>query len=53
MDANHDGQLTQPERKAGRDKMHAMAGKGSGGMRHDGKHGDHQMGDMQAPPPAN
>ena len=53
MDANHDGQLTQPERKAGRDKMRAMAGKGSGGMRHDGQHGDHKMGDMQAPPPAN
>ena len=53
MDANHDGRLTQPERKAGHDKMHAMSGKGSGGMRHDGKHGDHKMGDMQPPPPAN
>ena len=45
MDANHDGQVTQAERKAAREKM--------GGMRHGGKHGDHKMGDMQAPPPAN
>ena len=45
MDANHDGQVTQAERKAAREMM--------GGMRHDGKHGDHKMGDMQAPPPAN
>jgi hypothetical protein len=47
MDANHDGQLTQPERKAAREKMHAM-----GGMRH-GKRGDHPTGDMPPPPPAN
>ena len=45
MDANHDGQVTQAERKAGREKM--------GEMRHGGKHDDHKMGDMQAPPPAN
>ena len=49
MDANHDGQLTQAERKAAREKMHAM-----GGMRHGEKGGDHQMmGDMPPPPPAN
>ena len=53
MDVNRDGQLTQPERKAARDKMHAMSGMGGGGMRHDGKHGDHKMGDMPPPPPAN
>ena len=50
MDANHDGQVTQAERKAAREKM--------GGMRHGGKHGNHQMGrgpmgDMLPPPPAN
>ena len=53
MDANHDGQLAQAERKAGREKMRAMSGMGSGGMRHGGTHGDHKMGDMQPPPPAN
>lgn len=57
MDANHDGQLTQAERKAARDKMKAMGGMG-GGMRHGGKHGnqpmgDMPMGDMPPPPPAN
>ena len=50
MDANHDGQVTQPERKAARQKMHAMGGMG-GGMRHGGEHGDHPMGDMPSPPP--
>lgn len=52
MDANHDGQLTQAERKAARQKMHAMAG----GMRHGGKRGGHDMGpmgDMPPPPPVN
>ena len=53
MDANHDGQVTQAERKAGREKMHAMSGMGGGAMRHGGKHGDHQMGDMPPPRPAN
>ena len=52
MDANHDGQLTKAERQAARQKMHAM-GKMQGGMRHGGKHADHQMGDMPPPPPAN
>ena len=52
MDANHDGQLTQAERKAARQKMHAMAG----GMRHGGNRGGHDMeamGDMPPPPPVN
>ena len=51
IDANHDGQLTQAERKDARDKMKAMGGK-RGGMRH-GNHGDMPMGDMPPPPPAN
>ena len=52
MDANHDSQLTQAERKAARQKMHAMGG----GMRHGGKRGGHDMGamgDMPPPPPVN
>ena len=49
MDANHDGQLTQAERKAAHDKMKAMGGGKRGGMRH----GDMPMGDMPPPPPAN
>ena len=52
MDANHDGQLTQAERKAARQKMHAMGG----GMRHGGNRGGHDMGamgDMPPPPAAN
>ena len=49
MDANHDGKLTKAERQAAHDKMRAMHGKrGGGGMR-----GDHKMGDMPPPPPAN
>ena len=51
MDANHDGQLTQAERKAARQKMHAM-----GAKRHGGMPGDHPMGamgDMPPPPPVN
>lgn len=52
MDANHDGSLTKAERAAARAKM--------GGKRHGGRGGhagqpmgDHQMGDMPPPPPAN
>lgn len=48
MDANHDGKLTKAERQAAHDKMRAMHGKRGGGMR-----GDHKMGDMPPPPPAN
>ena len=48
MDANHDGKLTKAERRAAHDKMRAMHGKRGGGMR-----GDHKMGDMPPPPPAN
>lgn len=53
MDANHDGQLTHAERKAARQKMHAMGGMG-GGKRHGSNRGGHdmgQMGDMPPPPP--
>ena len=52
MDTNHDGQLTQAERQAERQKMRAMAGMG-GGKRHGAKHADHQLGDMPPPPPVN
>jgi Ca2+-binding EF-hand superfamily protein len=49
MDANHDGSLTKAERAAARAKM--------GGKRHGGHPGqpmgDHPMGDMPPPPPAN
>lgn len=49
MDANHDGSLTKEERAAARAKM--------GGKRHGGHAGqpmgDHPMGDMPPPPPAN
>ncbi len=48
IDANHDGQLTQAERKAAHDKMRAM-----GGIHRGGQRGEHQMGAMPPPPPAN
>lgn len=52
IDANHDGQLTQAERKAARDKMKAQGAMGGG--KHGGmRHGDMPMGDMPPPPPAN
>ena len=47
LDANHDGQLTQAERQAARQKMHAMGG----GMRHGGPRGGAAMGDLPPPPP--
>ena len=47
MDANKDGSLSAAERKAARGKMKGMRHGGQGGP------GDHQMGDMPPPPPAN
>ncbi len=43
QDTNNDGQLTKAERQAAHAKMAAMHG----------KRGDHKMGDMPPPPPAN
>ncbi len=48
VDANHDGKLTKVERQAAHDKMRAM-----GAKRGAHKMGEHPMGDMPPPLPAN